>query len=214
MKKVGKNDVPTGLQIVELMKDFVKVLVWNFLLNHMHFDPQKNPNLIFHRGSCPWGQWLHRLLNGCTVSCEIVGKIVVGEEITSSFVGERPVLRGADCVEDDGDVRGEVTTVTGVIQVVDDAAAIERSNQRRIKAQWLIRLGECSGGRARRLVRIWEMTEKTLSMVVCLAEANGSIGLHKVLGDWLTQPTYGRNSPRPSLGNEPYLADRDHEAEC
>ena len=34
------------------------------------------------------------------------------------------MLRGADCVEDDGDVRGEVTTVTGVIQVVDDAAAV------------------------------------------------------------------------------------------
>ena len=58
------------------------------------------------------------------VSCEIVGNVVVkGEEITSSFAGERPVLRGADCGEDDGDGRGEVTTVTGVVHVVCVAAA-------------------------------------------------------------------------------------------
>lgn len=39
-------------------------------------------------------------------------------------------------------------------------------------------------------------------------------GSHVVLGDWLRKPTDERNSPRPSLGNEPYLSDKDPEAEC
>ncbi|WZZ08107.1 hypothetical protein YC2023_094028 [Brassica napus] len=114
--------------------------------------------------------------------------------------------------------KNDVPTGLQIVELMKDFV------KRRIKTEWFVRLGECSGGRARRLVRVWERTEKTtqtgyislwtLSMVVCLAEANGSIGLHNVLGDWLTQTTYGRNSPRPSLGNEPYLADRDHEAEC
>lgn len=56
---------------------------------------------------------------GCGVSYEIIGNIVVrGEEITSPFAGKIPVLRGAVCGDDDGDVRGELTTVTIVVHVV------------------------------------------------------------------------------------------------
>lgn len=49
-------------------------------------------------------------------------------------------------------------------------------------------------------------------MVICMGEANGPISLHEGLGGCLRQLTDGRNSPRLSFRNEPYLADQKHEA--